>query len=123
MKKTRAERLAICFERLATAPPADSYEAALKLVCDTLDQVEDEFSGEPNDPSRWMELDRMFPPLADNLFPDTPRKGVTTAVTRGHNILIGSNGSVEIHRRVKTDKEKTTILEMSKPGADGRGLP
>lgn len=51
MKKTRKQRLEIYYQRLRDAPPADSFDTALRLICDTLDEVEDEFSGEPNDPA------------------------------------------------------------------------
>jgi hypothetical protein len=88
MKKPRHERLVIYFERLLAAEPADTYEAALGLICRTLDEVEDEFSGEPNEPDRWRELDRMFPPQADSVFANKPRVGVATAVSRGHYILM-----------------------------------
>jgi hypothetical protein len=123
MKKTRKQRLEIYYQRLRDAPPAESFDTALRLICDKLDEVEDEFSGEPNDPARWMELNRMFPPQADRIHADHPRPGVTIAVTRGHEILIGSNGSLEFWRRRKTKEGLSTILELSKPGADGRGLP
>lgn len=123
MKKTRAERLEIYLRYLKDAEPVGSSEDALELICRTLDEVEEEYTDDPNEPERWRELDRMFPPQSDRIALESPRPGITTVVTRGHEIYIGDNGSFEIRRRGKTKDDSTPIIEMFKPGADGKGLP
>lgn len=104
------ERLDVYYQRLKSAPKAKNSEEALKQVRDTLDQVEDQFSGvvkKGPPPSPGQSDGRMYPPLDD--FVTRHPDGRITAKTRGHNIEIGADGSITITNR------KTRTVELSKP--------
>ena len=107
-----SQRLTEYFRRLSDAPPASSAAEALTLVCDLLDQVEDELSGilkQDPPPSPGMSDGRIYPPLADyiKLHPD----GSLTARSRSHNIEIGADGTITIVNR------RSKYLEIFKAGA------
>jgi hypothetical protein len=92
---TKYQRLLILFERLREAPPVSSAEAALRLVCDTLERVEDEYSGEPREamPARRKSA-RMYPPQADTTL--VGEDGVILAKTVMHFVKTYPDGSLEI---------------------------
>ncbi len=83
-------------KRLGEADPADSAESALRLLSSILNEVEDLYSGVPYDPSRWRGDGRMYPPQTDSARLVAGRAGVTRYRSRGHNTLIGQNGSIRI---------------------------
>lgn len=99
---TIRERLEEFYRRLASLPPAQSAEIALKQICDTLDAVEDEMSGvEKQDPppSPSMPDGRMYGPLEDHIL--RRADGSILALTRGHRIEIEANGTQRIINKVK----------------------
>jgi hypothetical protein len=114
---SKQERLSEFFRRLANAQPASSFEEANRLISSTLNAVEDELSGLPNDPTRWKELGRLFPPQNDK-----QREIVKSTIWRvdslRHCTFIGSNGSFEI--RDIFPRNGRIVLHISKPGQDGR---
>ena len=116
---SKAERLAEFFRRLGAASAASSGDEAYRLLCSTLDQVEDEMSGLPNQPARWLTLDRMFPPQTDRM---TLVEGC--AVTRFENLrhitYIAANGAIEIRSRRR--RNGASDVHFSKAGSDGRML-
>jgi hypothetical protein len=65
---TKRERLEEIFRRPAAAPPAASHDEAYKLLCETIDTVEDEMTSTPNDPANWMSDGRIYPPFMDRCF-------------------------------------------------------
>lgn len=97
------KRLEEFYHRLDKASSAKSADEALKLVCDTLNQVEDELSGIPckNPPPSPSEPDgRMYPPQED--YTKRNNDGSITAKSKAHTIDISSNGSITIiNRRTK----------------------
>lgn len=95
---TKEERLREFVRRLGDADPADSAESALKLLSAILNEVEDLYSGVPYAPSRWQGDGRMYPPQTDSARLVAGRAGVTRYRSRGHNTLIGQNGSIRIER-------------------------
>jgi hypothetical protein len=106
-----ALRLQEYFRRLTDAPPASSADEALALVCDLLDEVEDELSGIPKrepPPSPGMSDGRMYPPLADRIkhYPD----GGLIAISRAHTVEIASDGSITIVNK------KSKEIEIIKAG-------
>lgn len=94
-KPSPSQRLAEFYRRLALRLPASSFEEAYDLLSATLDEVEDELSGVPNDPASWKFDGRMYPPLADNWF-SVEGRSVTRMRTKYHNVFIGWNGAIEI---------------------------
>ena len=62
------ERLQIFFRRLEAAPPADSAGEAMALVCQLIEQVEDEFCPMPREnPPPLVFSGRMYAPQADRI--------------------------------------------------------
>src|SRR5437588_196323 len=112
---SKAERFAEFLRRLGAAPAASDADGAYRLLCETLDGVEDEFSGVANIPANWMTDERMYPPQADNIKAVPGRPGVRRYRTKAHNVLIGENGAIEI-------REATGRTVLNKPGSDGRPL-
>lgn len=116
---SKTERLAEFFQRLQGLAPASSFEEAYQQLCGTLDQVEDEMSGLPNEPERWMTLDRMFPPQSDRM-----SRVAGCDVERFDNLrhitYISANGAIEI--RWKRRKGGAIETHLSKVGADGKSI-
>lgn len=112
---TKAERLDEFFRRLAAAPTAADSDEAYRLLCDTLNAVEDELSGEPYDPAAWRTQGRMYPPQADSArrVPDFP--AVTRYRSKGHNSFVGTGGAIEI-------RDTAGRVLFTKAGADGKGV-
>jgi hypothetical protein len=115
MTMTRRERLEIIFEHLGKAPRASSVEEALTQLSDILNDVEDLHSGIQFDPSSLGNDGRFYPPQEDNKRAVSSHSNVVRYRTKGHNIFIGSNGSIEIQRL-------DTSIEFSKLGVDGRDI-
>lgn len=94
MGTSRRERLDELYRRLAIAPAPTSAEAALELICRTLEKVEDEMSGIPKadpPPQPGSDDGRMYPPQGD--YVDRKMDGGITARTRRHRIIISPNGT------------------------------
>jgi hypothetical protein len=111
---TKRERLAEIFRRLAAAPPAASHDEAYRLLCDTIDAVEDEMTTTPNDPANWMTDARIYPPLMDRRFDIQGHPDLKRYASAAHNTFIRDNGAI------------TTVIRhgpvvFEKVGADGRG--
>ncbi len=109
--KTIPQRLAEFYQRLRSLPNARTPEEALRQIRETLNEVEDEFSGVPRKdppPPPNMPDGRMYPPLDD--FTTRNPDGSLSARTRGHNIEMGKDGSIRITNR------KTGGVDFEKPG-------
>ena len=106
----QSQRLSIFFSRLRSAPSARSADEALELLAKTLDAVEDAYSGVEKVAEPGLKYaGRMYAPRADNI--TRLADGSIKAVTRGHDILFGPNGSIRLFAR------KTGELVFSKLGA------
>lgn len=97
-------------------PPASSFEEAFVTLSTTLNEVEDEMTSIPHNPANWQSDGRMYPPQKDSIraVPDYPH--VVRLRTKGHNIFIAENGSIEV-RQVRSG-----AVLFSKPGLDGKGV-
>jgi hypothetical protein len=107
-------RLQEFFVRLGRWGPFTSFEEAYEHLVSTLEAVEDELTGIPNNPQNWKNDGRLYPPQRDNWFEVPGRSGITRMRTKAHNVFIASNGAIEI-RTVKTGQ-----VVFSKPGFNGR---
>lgn len=116
MNPSKHERFLEFLRRLAAAPAADSFASALGLLCETLNAVEDEWSGIPYDINHWETDGRMYPPQEDSLRDVPGRDGVKRFRSIGHNTLIALNGALEIREVISDD------IVLQKHGADGRGI-
>lgn len=114
---SKVERLTEFFRRLKAVEPASSFEEAYEQLCTTLDQVEDELSGLPNEPDRWMVLDRMFPPQSDRMS-SISCCDVKRFDNLKHITYIAANGAIEV--RSKRPKQGVIDVHFSKAGSDGR---
>jgi len=114
---SKAERLTEFFRRLGLAEPASSFDDGYRLLCSTLDAVEDDLSGLPNEPDRWMTLDRMFPPRSDRMS-SVAGCDVRRFDSIGHITYIGLNGAIEI--RSKFRMSNAVVMHLSNAGSDGR---
>ena len=109
--KDREELLAEFLLRLGNAKPASDSDGAFCLLSNMLTSVEDEHSGVPNDPSRWREDGRLYPPQADREI-RSPVNGTRCYRTAGHRLVFGENGAIAI-----LDGDDVWIFQ--KPGRDG----
>jgi hypothetical protein len=112
---TRGERLAEFLRRLGAAPAAAGFDEAFRQVGDILNAVEDEMTSIPFDPANWQTDGRLYPPQADSMRAVPGRGDVKRLRTRGHHILIGDNGAIEI-------RDLSGRVHIAKPGADGRSI-
>jgi len=117
-KVTQAERVAEFLKRLSEARPAGSHDEAFSLVRDTLNAVEDQFSGVAFDPDKHLTDGRLYPPQQDSRRSVPGRGDVVRYRSRGHNTLIASNGAIRIEKIGKGGE--LSICCLDKPGADGR---
>ena len=94
---SRPDRLKELYSRLGKLPTAKSAEESLGQVRNTLNAVEDEFSGVPHDPVPGIgepSNGRMYPPFNDRVFVNP--NGSLTGQTAGHNIELGLDGGISI---------------------------
>lgn len=91
----KKDRLRIFLKRLKAAPSAGSADKALELLSETLDAVEDEFSGVDyeEDPEG---RERMSGPQEDNRRAIPGRPSLRRYRSAKHNTFIGINGSIQI---------------------------
>jgi len=116
---SKSLRLDEFFQRLGAASVVASFGEAYRLLCSTLDQVEDELSGLPNERERWLTLDRMFPPQSDRMS-NVEGCDVKRFDNVRHITYIAGNGAIEI--RSKRRKKGAFEVHFSKPGLDGRSI-
>lgn len=112
---TIQRRLQEFYRRLGAQTPSSNAEDALRRVNDTLDEVENLYSGIPKkvpSPPPSMPDGRMYPPQMDNIKRHVD--GSMTAGTRRHTITLGNDGSIAIGNR------STGQIEFHQPGLGGR---
>ena len=108
-RRSIRERLDELYRRLRLLERSDSAEGSLRQLCESLDQVEDELSGLPKQspPPPPSEFDgRMYCPSED--FVARLEDGSLLALTRGHRIEIGANGSLRIFSKLTGKPEFET---------------
>jgi hypothetical protein len=114
--RSKADRVAEFFRRLAASKPYSSADEAYNGLCETLDGVENELTAIPYNPSRWMYDGRMYPPMQDSrrAIPETSE--VIRYVSLGHTTYVATNGALLIVDRV------TKEIVFAKQGRDGIGV-
>jgi hypothetical protein len=110
---TKGQRLAEIFRRLAAAPSVASSDEAYRLLCETMDAVEDELTTTPNDPSNYVTDGRLYPPLADHRYRVKGRPDLVRYASKGHNTFVRDNGAITVVVR-------NGSVALDKPGADGQ---
>ena len=109
-------RLQLFYERLQAAPAASTHNESYTLLCDTLNAVEDEHSGVPNNPSNWQTDGRLYPPQTDRVYAVDGFPEVVRYRSFKHDTYIGSNGAIEV-KVIATNE-----VDFTKPGANGKGV-
>lgn len=128
---TKRKRLALFFRRLDAAAPVNSAAAALQLLTDTLNAVEDEFSGVTLNPLLWESDGRMYPPQEDSRRSVAGRPSLRRYRHAEHNTFLGVNGSIRIEDHPATkcswinpvlmDSGRTTLIShQGRAGRRGR---
>jgi hypothetical protein len=110
---TKMERLAEMFRRMDAAPAPATHDDAYRLLCETIDAVEDELTSTPNDPANWRTDGRIYPPQLDSQVSVPGRPDLLRYVSRGHDSFLADNGAITIALHNGT-------VVFDKPGADGR---
>ena len=113
-KSVRVEQF---IRRLEAAGLAGDTSSAFKLVCETLNAVEDELTNIPYNLDTSDSDGRLYPPLEDNVRAVEGHSHVKRYRHRSHNTFIGDNGAIEI--QLVAGKAPPLI---SKHGSDGRGV-
>jgi len=80
---------------LLDAPAATNADDALGLLRRTLDKVEDQFSGIPNQINPGLKFNGTLFPPRDDFITRLPNGGIS-ARTKGNILEFGSNGSIKI---------------------------
>ncbi|TXJ22292.1 MAG: hypothetical protein E6Q24_21235 [Chitinophagaceae bacterium] len=106
---SKGSRLKMFYDRLNTAAPVDNPKDVIKLINNTLDDVEDAYSGIKKARGIPDRDDGRMYGILDEKFVTTLEDGTTQALTKGHKVLIKENGSFTIQER-KTGK---IVLEKS----------
>lgn len=88
---TKAERIAVFFERLEAATPVSTAAAAFALLVETFLAVEDEFCTDV--------ADRMFPPSGEFHFAVDGREDLDIYRQRAHDTIVAANGAIVIRIR------------------------
>lgn len=109
-------RLQIFYERLQAAPAARTHEESYALICNTLNAVEDELSGLPNNPDNFQTDGRLYPPQKDRAYAVDGFPGVIRYRSAKHNTYIATNGAIEV-KAVSTNE-----VDFTKAGDDGKGV-
>jgi hypothetical protein len=112
---SKEERFAEFLRRLAAAPPASYAHEALRLLSETLNQVEDDLTDIPYAPENWQTDGRMYPPEDDAARAVPGRDDLFRYRSRAHHTYIRDNGAIEI-------RDINGTLVFSKAGADGEGI-
>lgn len=116
MEVPKAHRLQEVYRRLAQAPAARTFTEMRRQMDDVLNAVEDQMSGVPYDPRRWLTDGRLYPVQDDNLYEVEGHPRVTLLRARRNEIYIGDNGAIEVRNA------DTGAVEFRKAGADGLGV-
>jgi hypothetical protein len=111
---TKGERIVELVRRLEASPAAGNAHDALRLVTTILEEIEDQHSGIPNDPSSPMADERIWPPITKYHFSIDSHPDLDGYRQRGHETIIGANGAIFI----RTRRDARVILD--KAGQDGR---
>jgi hypothetical protein len=96
MTLSKPLRLKLFFEKLEQAPPCGSYEIAYNLLCKTLNEVENEYSGVKDDITNYMNDNRLYPPLEDSIMNYKNREDLICFRNKRNYTFFSKTGSITI---------------------------
>ena len=96
MEIPKRRRLAEIYRRLKSAPAAAAADEVFRQLSGIINEVEDEWTATPYDPSSWRSDGRVYPPQGDNVHSVPEHPHVVRYRTAKHNVFIGANGAIEI---------------------------
>lgn len=114
-RRSKAERLAEVWARLAVAAAASTHDGALELLNATFREVEDELTEIPYAPDHWRDDGRLYAPQEDHARDTAGRADLVRYRSKGHNTLIRTNGAIEV-------RDAAGNVVFAKQGADGTGI-
>lgn len=114
MPSPKETRFALFVAAMNTTSPSRTFDEARTRLAATLDAIEDQHSGVPNNPATWLTDGRMYPPGDDYRRTVAGRPGLQRFRSRGHNTYIGDNGAI----RIEVVGTRAVVLDL--PGQDGR---
>lgn len=109
-------RLELFYQRLRESPAARTHDEAYALLCATLNAVEDEHSGVPNNPSSWQTDGRLYPPQQDRVYAVSGFPEVLRYNSFKHDTYIAGNGAIEV-RIIASG-----AVHFAKLGDNGKGV-
>ena len=110
---SKRDRFKVFIERLRAAPAVSSDIEAIMLLRAILNEVEDEYSGVPDNPANHTSDGRLYPPQDDAKRSVPGRLDLTRYRNRGHNTYVGANGAIFF---VSADGRE---IVLAKSGHDG----
>jgi hypothetical protein len=81
---------------MLSAQACGDAPSALALIERIMTEVEEEFSGVPNDPAKYRSDGRLYPPQADAVRGVPGRPDLRRYRSVGHNTFIGLDGAIFI---------------------------
>lgn len=96
---TRQERLQLFYQKLTESKAASNVDEAVKLINNTLDGVEDAFSGAKKQSGIPTYNDGRMYGILDDKFLTRNKDGSVTALTRGNRIEISKDGGFKVFDR------------------------
>jgi hypothetical protein len=109
-------RLVLFYARLQDAAAAQTHDEAYALLCETLNGIEDEHSGVPNNPANWKTDGRLYPPQKDRMYAVPGFPEVLRYNSFKHDTYIAGNGAIEV-KVISTGE-----VQFAKAGANGKGV-
>lgn len=115
MEYTKRERLNEFLRRLSLEAPVGNAQESRDQMARLLNQVEDEMTSIPYDPSKWKTDGRMYPPFDDSIRAVPGWSTITRFRHVGHNTFLAANGAIEIQNLQR-------VVLFTKKGANGKGV-
>lgn len=125
--KSKADRVKLFLEKLNFAAPATTGLLAYKLICQTINQIEDGVFGHDywKPPRSFLTeptTDRLYPSSYDSMFPVSGWPDVTMIIHIRELIFISSSGAIQIQKKVEVDTpycDRYGKILLDKQAADG----
>lgn len=119
--KTKPERVQLLFQELTNAAPQSTEPGVLRLIEETLDLIEDAYSGVPKNPMHFETIKpdgRLYAPHPQFKIASR-RPGCSCYRQAAHKTYVAANGAFRIVAMTSAGED----VVFDKAGADGKGVP